>query len=324
MFVYIACPAELAIDIGRRQYRCMSKSLRLTPAGDASTCCVPLSQGSLSPEQAGRIAPLLKALGDPVRLRLISLVASRPGGEACVCELTDAFDLSQPTISHHLKVLHEEGLLDREKRGVWVYYRVRQEATANLAILLGYPAEAVTDEAVPDLAAARPEPRDPEGLLIRPMTAADADAVLTIYQAGLDSGNASFETVAPDWDTFDRVRLPQHRLVATATEGDVLGWVAATAVSDRCVYAGVIEHSVYVHPGARGRGVGSALLAALIGSAEAAGIWTIQSGIFPENTASLRLHQQAGFRVVGTRRRIGSHHGYWRDVILLERRSASS
>ena len=109
--------------------------------------------------------------------------------------------------------------------------------------------------------------------------------------------------------------------MATAT-GRVLGWVAASAVSDRCVYAGVVEHSVYVDPEYRGGGIGAALLAALTGSAEAAGIWTIQSGVFPENTASLRLHQKAGFRVVGTRERIGCHHGRWRDVVFLERRSA--
>ena len=102
-------------------------------------CCAPLSVGPLTAEQAEQVAPLLKALADPVRLRLMSLVASRGGGEACVCDLTDAFDLSQPTISHHLKVLHEVGLLDRDKRGVWVYYRVRRDALASLGILIGSP-----------------------------------------------------------------------------------------------------------------------------------------------------------------------------------------
>ena len=102
-------------------------------------CCAPLSVGPLTLEQAEQVAPLLKALADPVRLRLMSLVASREGGEACVCDLTDAFDLSQPTISHHLKVLHEAGLLDREKRGVWVYYRARADALASLGILIGSP-----------------------------------------------------------------------------------------------------------------------------------------------------------------------------------------
>ncbi|MFZ3498222.1 N-acetyltransferase family protein [Streptomyces sp. 5.8] len=156
---------------------------------------------------------------------------------------------------------------------------------------------------------------------IVPLTRAHADEVLAIYQAGIDEGNATFETEAPTWEAFDAGRLPDHRFAAVDADGKLLGWLAASKVSDRCAYAGVVEHSVYVHPGARGRGVARALLDALIASTEAAGIWTIQSGIFPENTASLALHQRAGFRVIGTRQRIGRHHGVWRDVVLLERRS---
>jgi phosphinothricin acetyltransferase len=156
---------------------------------------------------------------------------------------------------------------------------------------------------------------------ITTMTAEHSAAVLAIYQAGIDEGNATFETTAPGWAQFSAARLPGHRYVALAA-GDVLGWVAASAVSGRCVYAGVVGHSVYVHPGARGRGVGRQLLDALIASTENAGIWTIESGIVPENTASAALHQAAGFRVVGTRERIGQHHGRWRDVLLIERRSA--
>jgi phosphinothricin acetyltransferase len=148
-----------------------------------------------------------------------------------------------------------------------------------------------------------------------------AEQVLAVYQAGIDEGNATFETRAPDWTAFDKAKLPGHRFVALDGDGRVLGWVAASAVSDRCAYAGVVEHSVYVHPEARGRGVARALLDALIASTEAGGIWTIQSGIFPENTASLALHERAGFRVIGTRERIGRHHGVWRDVVLVERRS---
>ena len=165
-------------------------------------------------------------------------------------------------------------------------------------------------------------PRVTDGLLIRPMLAPDAAQVLAIYQAGLDTGQASFETVAPAWEAFDAARLPGHRHVAAdAATGELLGWVAASAVSSRPVYAGVVEHSVYVHPGQRGRGVGAALLGALIRSSEAAGIWTIQSGVFPENTASLALHKRAGFRIVGVRERVGCHHGRWRDTVLIERRS---
>jgi ArsR family transcriptional regulator, arsenate/arsenite/antimonite-responsive transcriptional repressor len=114
----------------------MSKSRIVLGPADAAVCCSPLSDGALSQSQAELVAPLLRALGDPVRLRLMSLVASHEGGEACVCDLTSAFDLSQPTISHHMKVLHEAGLVDREKRGVWVYYRARTEALASLGALI--------------------------------------------------------------------------------------------------------------------------------------------------------------------------------------------
>jgi len=152
------------------------------------------------------------------------------------------------------------------------------------------------------------------------MTVDHRAAVLAIYQAGIDEGNATFETSAPSWDAFTAARLTEHRYVAVSG-ARVVGWVAASAVSDRCAYAGVVEHSIYVSSEARGQGVGRRLLDALIASTEAAGIWTIQSGIFPENTASAALHKAAGFRVVGIRERIGQHHGRWRDVTLIERRS---
>lgn len=158
---------------------------------------------------------------------------------------------------------------------------------------------------------------------IAAMTADHAGEVLAIYQAGIDEGDATFETAAPTWEAFDAAKLPEHRFVALDEAGHVLGWAAVVAVSDRCAYSGVVEHSVYVHPVARGRGVGTALLRALIASTEKAGVWTIQSGIFPENTASLAMHERCGFRVVGTRQRIGRHHGVWRDVVLVERRSPS-
>ncbi|MGK4578616.1 N-acetyltransferase family protein [Kitasatospora sp. HPMI-4] len=148
-----------------------------------------------------------------------------------------------------------------------------------------------------------------------------AGQVLTVYQAGIDGGDATFETTAPAWEAFDASRLDEHRLVAVDGDGRVLGWTAVVPVSDRRAYAGVVEHSVYVDPDAQGRGVGLALLRALLASTDAAGIWTVQSGIFPENTASLALHAKAGFRTVGTRERLGRHQGRWRDVVLVERRS---
>ncbi|MET8845944.1 N-acetyltransferase family protein [Amycolatopsis sp. NPDC004625] len=146
--------------------------------------------------------------------------------------------------------------------------------------------------------------------------------MLAIYQAGLDAGQASFEITAPAREAWDAAHLPEHRLVALGPAGRVVGWAAVSAVSSRCVYAGVVEHSVYVAPEAQGSGVGQALLAALIASTENAGIWTIQSGVFPQNTASRELHRRAGFREIGVRERVGRHHGVWRDVVMIERRSS--
>ena len=166
-------------------------------------------------------------------------------------------------------------------------------------------------------------PAAPDGALIRPMRADDADQVLAIYQAGLDTGQASFETTAPSWEAFDAGKLPLHRHVAVdAASGRLLGWVAVSPVSARRVYAGVVEHSVYVDPAQLRGGIGTALLTALIGSTEAAGIWTIFSALFPENAASVRLHDKMGFQVIGTRERIARHHGRWRDTVLMERRSS--
>ena len=165
-------------------------------------------------------------------------------------------------------------------------------------------------------------PAAPDGVLIRPMRAADSGQVLAIYQAGLDTGQASFETAAPAWEAFDAAKLALHRHVAAdAATGRLLGWVAVSPVSARRVYAGVVEHSVYVDPARHRGGIGAALLAALTGSTEAAGIWTIQSSLFPENAASVQLHEKAGFRVIGTRERVACHHGRWRDTVLIERRS---
>jgi L-amino acid N-acyltransferase YncA len=153
----------------------------------------------------------------------------------------------------------------------------------------------------------------------------DWDALRAIYLEGIATGNSTFEQSAPDWQTWDQGHLPSCRLVARAANeipGQILGWTALSPVSRRQVYAGVAEFSVYVAERARGRGIGAALLQALIEVSEQEGIWTLQSGIFPENTASLELCRRFGFRVVGTRERIGCMAERWRDVVLLERRSA--
>ena len=152
------------------------------------------------------------------------------------------------------------------------------------------------------------------------MTAADWPAVAAVYAAVIATGDATFETEVPSCQRWDANHLPDHRLVA-ADDDRLLGWAAVGPVSERCVYAGVVENSIYVAAEARGRGVGRALLTALVESTERAGIWTVQTGIFPENAASLALHRACGFRDVGVRERVGQLHGRWRDVLLLERRS---
>jgi L-amino acid N-acyltransferase YncA len=155
---------------------------------------------------------------------------------------------------------------------------------------------------------------------LRSLEPGDWPVVADIYWDGMRSGLATFETEVPSWETWDANHLADHRLVADLL-GDVVGWAALSSASSRRCYAGVAENSVYVAAGARGLGIGRKLLEALIAGAEAAGIWTIQTSIFPENRASLALHERCGFRVVGTRRRIAKRDGVWRDTVFLERRS---
>jgi phosphinothricin acetyltransferase len=159
---------------------------------------------------------------------------------------------------------------------------------------------------------------------LEPLTAAHWPAMRAVYLEGIATGNANFATEAPPWEKWDADHLATCPLVALdpTDPAAVWGWAALTPVSGRCVYAGVAEVSVYVATAARGRGVGQALLADLVTESEAQGLWTLQAGIFPENTASIRLHEAAGFRVVGRRERIGQLAGQWRDNLLLERRSA--
>ena len=161
-------------------------------------------------------------------------------------------------------------------------------------------------------------------MTIVPMTAEHWPAVERIYAAGIATGHATFESAPPSWEAFDAGKLPDHRLVALDEDGAVVGWAAASAVSDRCAYAGVIEHSVYVDPAAQGRGIGRALLDALLDDARDKGIWTVQSGIFPENETSLALHAPPGSassdaRTAG-RMTYGPRADQWRDVVLVEKR----
>ncbi|GIQ61295.1 phosphinothricin N-acetyltransferase [Flavobacterium collinsii] len=156
---------------------------------------------------------------------------------------------------------------------------------------------------------------------IRKLSAKHWDQVKIIYQKGIDTGNATFQTSAPSWEDWDNSHLASCR-ITMQKDGKVIGWAALTPVSSRCVYAGVAEVSVYVDPAHSGKGIGLTLLNELVRQSEAEGIWTLQAGIFPENTASLRIHEKAGFRILGTREKIGKQNGIWRDTALLERRSS--
>jgi len=157
----------------------------------------------------------------------------------------------------------------------------------------------------------------PPAVALRPLVRGDWPAVSEIYWDGMRDGLATFETEVPSWEEWDATHLPAHRLVAEL-DGEVVGWAALASVSTRRCYAGVVENSVYVTRDVQGRGIACALLEKLIANARRAGIWTIQTSIFPENRASLALHQRCGFRVVGTRERIAKRDGIWRDTVFLE------
>lgn len=147
------------------------------------------------------------------------------------------------------------------------------------------------------------------------------DVVREIYESGIATGDATFQTEAPTWEAWDKDHLKSCRIIAVNENENIMGWAALTPVSGRCVYAGVAEVSVYVHPRYRGKGTGKRLLERLINESESQNLWTLQAGIFPENKASLKIHEACGFRQIGYREKIGKMKNVWRDTILLERRS---
>ncbi|KAA8890426.1 metalloregulator ArsR/SmtB family transcription factor [Nocardia colli] len=267
---------------------------------------------ALSVGDATTYSAWFACLADPTRVRLLHQVASHPAG-ITVGELVDALDIGQPTVSHHVRKLVDVGFVGVHKNGTSTVVMV------NPACCTGLPHAA---DAVMGVLTPRPCcPEDlPADVSVRAMTDDDWAAVLRIYGEGIATGNATFATDVPDRESLDGQWLSGHRWVAEI-DGAVVGWATLSLVSSRDCYQGVAENSVYVANGTRGRGVGKSLLHKQVIAADEAGLWTLQTSIFPENRASIALHHSAGYRTIGVRERIAQRDGIWRDTVFLERRS---
>ncbi len=268
--------------------------------------------GSLAENDARSYAEWFACLAEPMRVRLLHAVATSDRGLP-VGELADLLGISQATCSHHVRKLAEIGfvLLRKEKTTTLV--------SVNAACCTGLPHAA---DVVMGVLAPRPCCPDdlPEDVTVRALEERDWTDVRRIYGEGIATGNATFEIETPTRRALEAKWLPGQRWVAEI-DGQVAGWTAITPVSARDCYAGVGETSVYVGAHVRGRGVGKALLHRQVTAADAAGLWTLQTSIFPENRASIGLHHSSGYRTLALRERIAQHHGVWRDTVLLERRS---
>ncbi|CAM3346577.1 metalloregulator ArsR/SmtB family transcription factor [Kibdelosporangium persicum] len=271
-----------------------------------------LDRPLLAEQEAATYAGWFSCLAEPTRVKLLHTVATATGA-ITVGELTHLLGISQSTCSHHVRKLAEVG-----------FVRVRKEGTATLVSVnpsccTGLPHAA---DAVMGMLAPRPCcPADvPQDVTVRAMDPADWADVRRIYGEGIATGHATFETGVPSRKTLDAGWLPDHRWVAEI-DGQVVGWAALSPVSTRECYAGIAENFVYVGEDHRGRGIGKALIRRQVCAADDAGLWTLQTSIFPENRAALALHHQAGFRTLGVRERIAQHHGVWRDTVFIERRN---
>lgn len=264
----------------------------------------------LTEDQALTYASWFATLADATRVRILHTVAAL--GPLVVGEIATRTGVSQATSSHHVKLLSQAGFVRTARRGTSTV------VTVNHACCTGLPHAA--DAVMGSLDTLPCCPDDvPADVLVRPMAAADAQAVQRIFAEGIATRMATFETTVPDFAELDASWLPDQRHVAEV-DGVVAGWATLAPSSGRACYAGVAETSLYVGEGFRGRRVGVALIDAQVRQADRAGLWTLQAAIFPENTASLRLHRSAGFRIVGVRERIGQLDGSWRDTVLVERR----
>ena len=268
---------------------------------------------ALTGDAAQTYAEWFATLSDPTRVRLLHSVATTPTGTIRVGDLAAELGISQSTCSHHVRKLAEVGFLHVDKIGTSSVVSVNQSCCTGLP----HAADVVMGslQAVPCC------PEDlPGDVAVRPTADRDLPAVLRIYAEGIATRNATFETELPEAEVLRDRWLPGLSWVAEL-DRQVVGWTAVTPVSERNCYAGVGETSVYVAESARGRGVGKTLLHQQVNRADAAGLWTLQTSIFPENRVSLALHHAAGYQTLAVRSRIAKLDGEWRDTVLLERRS---
>lgn len=267
----------------------------------------------LSVEEAEEYAAWFSVLADPTRVRLLHALSTSASGAMRVGDLAAVLGVSQSTCSHHVDLLRRVGFVATDKVGT------ASMVSVNAACCTGLPHAA--DAVMGTLAAPPCCPEDlPADVLTRPVADDDLEAVLAIYAEGLATRNATFETEVPTAAAMRARWLPGLAWVAEL-DGEVVGWTAVSPTSTRACYAGVGESSVYVAASARGRGVGKALLHTQVTEADAAGLWTLQTSVFPENRASLALHRSAGYRTLAVRTRVARLDGAWRDTVLLERRS---
>ena len=271
-----------------------------------------MASAALTGSTADTYANWFATLADPRRVRLLHAVATAPGGAIRVGDLAERLSISQSTCSHHVRRLADVGFVVVDKVGT------SSMVSINAACCTGLPHAA---DVVMGTLAQRPCcPADlPADVDVRRLEHDDWDGVRAIYADGIATGHATFETEVPPAAALDEKWLPGHRWVAEI-EGRLVGWCAITPVSSRACYAGVGETSVYVADDMRGRGVGKSLLWRQVTAADANGMWTLQTAIFPENRASIALHQTAGFRTLAVRERIAQLGGVWRDTVLMERR----
>lgn len=271
---------------------------------------------SLCRAEAESYAEWFAVLADPTRVRLLHTLSTSSAGAMRIGDLAAALGVSQSTCSHHVDLLRKVGFVVVDKVGT------ASLVSVNAACCTGLPHAA--DVVMGTLASPPCCPEDlPPGVSTRPVTEADMATVLAVYAEGIATRNATFETELPTADQLLARWVPGLAWVAEV-EGEVVGWTAVTPVSTRDCYAGVGETSVYVAASARGRGVGTKLLHTQVTEADTAGLWTLQTSIFPENRASLALHRSAGYRTLAVRSRIAQLDGVWRDTVLLERRSELS